>query len=328
MGHASALLRIFLLGGYCFLFPIVTLYSQGIKDVPNAGEIYLPFPKETEEDSSLKTEESKDLKFQEKTSSVETKEIPTTSTSSDVEPKDSGSLQKEQNSESQTLNQKPKKKKKGKGESVDPTEPPFKRGKALLTRNQRKSAETEFVDSYSKEGLKANSSRTENANLFGLDAKNSEGAGLVEKIEDPDAKIKAQFELARSLDRMGSSDSEEKAYKEYLKLVTSFPVHSEITPRTHLAIAVLLFRRQEFRPALHHLVKLMKEFKNSKEFPTAHYYAGRIYESAWPDRDLERAKKYYDLYLKESEDKNEPPGSDFRKDAKERRHLIETPLGI
>ena len=91
---------------------------------------------------------------------------------------------------------------------------------------------------------------------------------------------------------------------------------------------MLLFRRQEYRPALHHLVKIIKEFKTAREFTTAHYYAGRIYESVWTDRDLERAKKYYDIYLREAESKEETPGNDFKKDAAERRRLIESPLGV
>jgi hypothetical protein len=308
-------------------FLAVSLQGQAPTD-----EIFLPFPKESSEgenfsSSPLTTVDGMTKEDSDKKES--SNRVPNNIDSSKEADKTSVLDPKPINTVSNEASPpKPKKKKKGKGDAMDPTEPPFNRGKSLLTRNQKKSAETEFADSYTKEGLKANPSRTENANLFGLDAKNTDGVGLVEKIEDPDAKIKAQFELARSLDRPGSNDSEEKAYKEYLKLVTSFPIHAEITPRAHLAIAVLLFRRQEYRPSLHHLVKIMKEFKNSKDFSTAHYYAGRIYESVWQDRDLERAKKYYDFYLKESEGKEPTPGNDFKKDASERRRLIEPPIGI
>ncbi|TGL62160.1 tetratricopeptide repeat protein [Leptospira ognonensis] len=314
------------------------LTLEASDQVPNATEIFLPFPVEpATTDTKSETDLLRENQDRDPNSPLSE---PSNLKKSDISAPNDGKSEKSngtlgKNSEASantvsanTDSPKPKKKKKGKGEVVDPTEPPLKRGKALLTRNKKQSAETEFADSYSKEGTLANVSRTENANLFGLDAKDMEGSGLVEKIEDPDAKIKAQFELARSLDRMGNSESEEKAYKEYLKLVTGFPVHPEITPRTHLAIAVLLFRRQEYRPALHHLVRLMKEFKTAKEFTTAHYYAGRIYESAWPDRDLERAKKYYDNYLKVTEGREETPGNDFKKDAGERRRLIESPLGI
>jgi tetratricopeptide (TPR) repeat protein len=325
---------------YLFLICLSTQLLHSQSSNTNADEIFLPFPIEpTTSESTLEVSPNPKTKFNEgfdplnnSSSDSEDKKSNSRSVPESQEVKEQG-LDKKLDSMNSKLSDKadtakPTKKKKGKADAVDPTEPPFKRGKALLTRNQKKSAESEFADSYSKEGTKANPSRTENANLFGLDAKNAEGTGLVEKIEDPDAKIKAQFELARSLDRMGVSDSEEKAYKEYLKLVTSFPVHPEITPRTHLAIAVLLFRRQEYRPALHHLIKVMKEFKDSKQFPSAHYYAGRIYESVWADRDLERAKKYYDLYLKEVETREETPGNDFKKDAMERRRLIESPLGV
>lgn len=330
--------RILPVAYFLFLMALTAFSLEASDQIPNATEIFLPFPTEPASvDDKTKSEvnpANQDLNQIDPTSDPNQLRkpevsIPTTRKS------ENGNGVLDQKSDpianpvrDSAESAKPKKKKKGKGDAIDPTEPPLKRGKALLTRNKKQSAETEFADSYSKEGSLANVSRTENANLFGLDAKDTEGSGLVEKIEDPDAKTKAQFELARSLDRMGNAESEEKAYKEYLKLVTGFPVHPEITPRTHLAIAVLLFRRQEYRPALHHLVKLMKEFKSAKEFTTAHYYAGRIYESAWPDRDLERAKKYYDMYLKESETREETPGNDFKKDAMERRRLIESPLGI
>ncbi|WP_411823558.1 tetratricopeptide repeat protein [Leptospira sp. 'Mane'] len=304
------------------------------------NEIFLPFPERLQLDGKENTNSSgtSDSLPQNNSSSVPNTSVSSVSSGKETNPNgqttDSSTDAKTKtdlgsNTKSGLeTSAKPKKKKKGKDDVPDPSEAPFQRGKAFLTRSQKKNAETEFSDSSSKEGKKVDPSRTENANLFGLDSKDKEGSGLVEKIEDPDAKIKSQFELARSLDRMNSPESEEKAYKEYLKLVTSFPVHPELTPRTHLAIAVLLFRKREYRPALHHLVKLMKEFKDSKDRPTAYYYAGRIYESAWVERDLERAKKYYDLYLQESANKELTPGDDFRKEAKERRRLIEVPLGI
>ncbi|WP_109020776.1 tetratricopeptide repeat protein [Leptospira kobayashii] len=320
-------------------FFVPSVFSQSPD--PN-GEIFLPFPEKLKLDGSEineTTSPNSNSTGDNTSSSVSSTIVSTgketgsntgTTTAASVKnnpPGSSVSSVSATNSGSET-SAKPKKKKKGKDDVPDPSEAPFQRGKAFLARNQKKNAETEFTESYSKEGKKVDPSRTENTNLFGLDSKDKEGTGLVEKIEDPDAKIKSQFELARSLDRMNQPESEEKAYKEYLKLVTSFPVHPELTPRTHLAIAVLLFRKQEYRPALHHLVKLIKEFKDSKDRPTAYYYAGRIYESAWVERDLERAKKYYDLYLQESENKELVPGNDFRKDAKERRRLIEVPLGI
>lgn len=339
---------------FLLIFAIVNLPFSIIAETPPSNEIYLPFPIENTETKQLEILDTKDS---EKTANPEnslqqnpkvTSNKDTSSIGKDVNPLGKDPLndkpssiqsnkQTTQNAENNSKNllnsntpkaTETKKKKKSKGDEVDPSEPAFVRGKSLLTRNQKKSAETEFTDSASKEGNKTNSSRTENANLFGLDGRNTEASGLVEKIEDPDAKIKAQFELARSLDRMGQPESEEKAYREYLKLISSFPVHPELTPRTHLAIAVLLFRRQEYRPALHHLVKLMKEFKSAKEFSPAHYYAGRIYESVWKDRDLERAKNYYDLYLKTSDGIEITPGDNFRKDALERRRLIESPMGI
>ncbi|TGL39899.1 tetratricopeptide repeat protein [Leptospira perdikensis] len=217
---------------------------------------------------------------------------------------------------------KPADKKKKKKEVVDPSQASFQKGKAYLTRDQKKSAESEFADSYGKEGDAAKFSRVENTNLFGLDGKDKESSGLVEKQEDPDLKIKTQFELARSLDRIGNPDSEEKAYKEYLKLVTEFPKHPELTPRSHYAMATLLIRKKEFRSAAHQLVNVLKNFKESAEFLPAHYYLGKVYESSWEERDLERSLKYYQLYMNGVEGKTPVPGYDFRKETRERLRVL------
>ncbi|TGM33753.1 tetratricopeptide repeat protein [Leptospira biflexa] len=213
-------------------------------------------------------------------------------------------------------------KKKKKKEVIDPSKASYQKGKAYLSRDQKKSAEQEFADSYGKEGEVAKFSRVENTNLFGLDGKEKESSGLVEKQEDPDLKIKSQFELARSLDRIGNPESEEKAYKEYLKLVTEFPKHPELTPRAHYAMAVLLIRKKEYRSAAHQLVQVIKNFKESEEFLPAHYYLGKIYESSWDERDLERSLKYYQLYLNGVEGKNPKPGYDFRKETRERLRVL------
>lgn len=216
----------------------------------------------------------------------------------------------------------PKKKKK-KGDGIDPSLAPFQRGKALLSRNKPTEAEKEFSEAASKEGENATKAKLDSANLMGRDSKASEASGIVEKIEDPDNKTKAQYELAKSLDQIGSEEAQEKAYKEYLKLVTAFPIHSDLTPRSHLAIAIHLLRRREFRPSLHHAIKVVQDFPEFEDRPLGYYYSGRIYESAWAEKDIGRAKKYYDLYLESSKDQKLPKGRDFRKDAEIRRKRLE-----
>ncbi|MDF3818961.1 tetratricopeptide repeat protein [Leptospira sp. 96542] len=212
--------------------------------------------------------------------------------------------------------------KKKKKEAIDPTLASYKKGKSYLTRDQKKNAEEEFASSYKNEGEKANASKLENTNLFGLDGKEKESTGLVDSLEDPDLKTKSQFELARSLDRMGKPESEEKAYKEYLKLINDFPKHPTLTPRAHFAVAVLLIRRKEYRPSIHHLVSILKEYKDADEFIPAHYYLGKVYEGIWEERDLERSKKYYQMYNAAAEGKTLAPGYDFRKETKNRLKLL------
>lgn len=215
---------------------------------------------------------------------------------------------------------------KKKKEKVDPSLGSFQKGKSYLTRNQKSKAETEFSESATKEGGKSNQAKIENTNLFSLDGKDQESIGIVEKLEDPDAKIKAQFEMARSLDRMGKPESEEKAYKEYLKLINDFPKHPTLTPKSHYAIAVLLLRKKEFKPAAYHLVTILKDFKEADEFLPSHYQLGRLYESPWSERDIERSKKYYEIYLRESEGKTTNPGLDFRRETKDRLKMMDQPI--
>lgn len=228
----------------------------------------------------------------------------------------------QENQAAVTINAKPTDKKKKKKEVIDPSLASFQKGKAYLTRDQKKTAESEFADSYGKEGDAAKFSRVENSNLFGLDGKEKDSLNLVEKQEDPDFKIKTQFELARSLDRIGNPEAEEKAYKEYLKLVTEYPKHPELTPRSHYAMAILLIRKKEFRSAVHQLVNIIKNFKESAEYLPSHYYLGKIYESSWEERDLERSLKYYQLYMNGVEGKTLVPGYDFKKETRERMRVL------
>ncbi|MCW7493445.1 tetratricopeptide repeat protein [Leptospira sp. 2 VSF19] len=265
-------------------------------------ELFLPFPETWNNDNS-------NSKFQPSTSTEINSKTPSSAVAAD-------------NQISVTTKSKPVEKKKKKKEVIDPSLASFQKGKAYLTRDQKKSAESEFADSYGKEGDVAKFSRVENTNLFGLDGNDKDSTALVEKQEDPDLKIKTQFELARSLDRIGNTESEEKAYKEYLKLVTEYPKHPELTPRSHYAMAILLIRKKEFRSAAHQLVNIIKNFKESAEYLPAHYYLGKIYESSWDERDLERSLKYYQLYMNGVEGKTTVPGYDFKKETRERMRVL------
>ncbi|MBM9546589.1 tetratricopeptide repeat protein [Leptospira sp. 201903074] len=313
------------------LFPILSM-GQIFPLQAQTTELFLPFPETWNKDTTNSGMEPSSSNPANSNASVKpntnsnssvisnSQSLPSTSTETNGETP--GSSLASNNQTSVTTKPKPVEKKKKKKEVVDPSQASFQKGKAYLTRDQKKSAESEFADSYGKEGDAAKFSRVENTNLFGLEGKDKESTGLVEKQEDPDLKIKTQFELARSLDRIGNPDSEEKAYKEYLKLVTEFPKHPELTPRSHYAVAVLLIRKKEFRSAAHHLVSILKNFKESAEFHPAHYYLGKIYESSWDERDLERSLKYYQLYMNGMEGKTPTPGYDFRKETRERLRVL------
>lgn len=277
---------------------LLVLFFSPIHRYADSNEIYLPFPEE-ENAPNQDTETSEKKKDLPETPPIVSKPILT---------------------EEQSLSNNPKKKKKK--ETPDPSLAPFKKGKAYLTRNQKKKAEEEFKTASSSEGKTSNLARVDRANLLGLDGNDSETNTLVEKQEDPDLKIKTQFEYARSLDTIGNKESEEKAYKEYLKLVTDFPKHQEITPKAHYAMGKILFRKKEFKAAVYPFVQIVSEFKESDEYGLALFHLGRIYESSWEDRDLERAVRYYKQMLKTTEGKSTPPGYQFGKEAKQRIYTL------
>ncbi|WP_425270024.1 tetratricopeptide repeat protein [Leptospira congkakensis] len=307
------------------LFFLLIIVSTTSRIQAEATELFLPFPETWNQDSNNDKKEnsvtnnSNGLSSNGSGSNTNSKPLSSLPNANNAE---SGSNVAVVENQASVTKSKPVDKKKKKKEVIDPSGASFQKGKAYLTRDQKKSAESEFADSYGKEGETAKFARVENTNLFGLDGKEKDSAGLVEKQEDPDLKIKTQFELARSLDRIGNPDSEEKAYKEYLKLVTEFPKHPELTPRSHYAMAVLLIRKKEFRSAAHQLVNIIKNFKESAEFLPAHHYLGKVYESSWDERDLERSLKYYQLYMNGVEGKTPVPGYDFRKETRERLRVL------
>lgn len=334
-----ALLQFLKLGKQTFCFVILSfcypcLFVTSLR--AETKEIYLPFPETWNDPIQNATSENKTTQDPTLNQKI-TDQNPSSlgNPSQTINPGSNRKLMETPNPKGQELgingnskaeavaiSAKPDSKKNKKKEVIDPSKASYQKGKAYLSRDQKQSAEQEFASSYSKEGDAAKYSRVENTNLFGLDGKDKESSGLVEKQEDPDLKIKTQFELARSLDRIGNPESEEKAYKEYLKLVTEFPKHPELTPRSHYAMATLLIRKKEYRSALHQLVAIIKNFKESEEFLPAHHYLGKVYESSWDERDLERSLKYYQLYLNGVEGKSPKPGYDFRKETRERLRVL------
>lgn len=318
------LLRKFLLSTVVLFYFAFLNVSPGF--YAQTTELFLPFPETWTNDSGSERSENLTKNPENNTSIVSSgahsKSQNTIPNQNNQTESVSSKVSSQENQTTVMTNAKSLDKKKKKKEVIDPSQASFQKGKAYLARGQKKSAESEFADSYGKEGDAAKFSRVENTNLFGLDGKEKDSSGLVEKQEDPDLKIKTQFELARSLDRIGNPDSEEKAYKEYLKLITEFPKHPELTPRSHYAVAILLIRKKEFRPAAHQLASIIKNFKESSEYLPAHYYLGKIYESSWDERDLERSLKYYQLYMNGVEGKTPTPGYDFRKETRERLRVL------
>lgn len=242
---------------------------------------------------------------------------------SEKEAPDNKALEEVKEKPKAVANPSPKKKKK-KGDGEDPSLAPYLKAKALLSRKKETEAEASFKESASQAGESTNKARTDASQLLALQSKDSEASGLVSQIEEPEAKTKAQFELARSLEKIGNADSQEKAYLEYIKLTTSFPIHPDLTPRSHLAIAVLLFRKREVRPGLHHCMTVIQSFPDSSSVPLAIFYSAKLYELPGEEKSSSRAISYYKMYLQKTEGKEIPAGQDYRNEAKSRLKFLGT----
>jgi len=229
--------------------------------------------------------------------------------------------------ENPALNSKKEIRKKNKPDKSNPDlmSPSYLRGSHQLHRQNKSKAQMEYSDASGREGISTGKGKLEQVRLLGLDGKAEEGKQLALSMEDEELKFQSLYELARTL--AGLPDKDRKISEEivsiYLAIITESPRQNPLFQKSLWAISLQLFKMKEFRPALSHLSELILNFKDSDLYDDAIYLTGRIYQEPGDVRDIERAKRMYEIFLKNM-DKENFRKSNFRDDVKEK--LIEISL--
>lgn len=196
---------------------------------------------------------------------------------------------------------------KGKSKSVSekPSLGTYPRGSYHLNRQDLNRAVPEFTEGTSKEGATSVYSKFEMIRLLSRDRKKDQAKTMADTLEEG-WKLKAYFEIASGLESTAFTKSEkEESIPFYLQVITEISkdekdsVLLQLAAKSHWALANLLFKLGDHVPALDHLSRIILDFPNSNYLDGAYYLSGKIYEEGLPGkvRDLERAKKYYQLFL-------------------------------
>lgn len=273
-----------------FLLSSSLLFSQ---------EISLPFPDDPDpnpnENNSISSEADK-KKLQDKEKK-------------DLESKDQNSAGTPlPNNEDSARQSNPPTKSTDKGKktiSEKPSTGTYPRGNYHLNRQDLNRAVPEFTEGTSKEGTTSIYSKFEMIRLLSRDRKKDQAKTMADTLEEG-WKLKAYFEIASGLESTAYTKSEkEESIPFYLQVLTEISkdekdsVLLQLAAKSHWALANLLFKLGDHIPALDHLSRIILDFPNSNYLDGAYYLSGKIYEEGLPGkvRDLERAKKYYQLFL-------------------------------
>jgi hypothetical protein len=191
-------------------------------------------------------------------------------------------------------------KSKSKTSKEDESIPPYERSKYQINRDNIPEANPDLSLSSNSNGIKSNPAKFDQIRLLSIDRKKSEALSIVDSIEDIENKMKAYYELAIGLEN--SSKSNKKLMAEsipyLLKIITEAPKDSPILPKSLWAISQLHYKIDEQTQSLDHLSNLILNHKNSEFIDDAVYLSARIYEEVPSVRNLDRAKKYYSMFLK------------------------------
>lgn len=215
--------------------------------------------------------------------------------------------------------------KKGKDKKqTDETAAPFERSKYYLNRNDKPSATPELNAATSGDGEVSNLAKMDQIRLLALDRKKNEAKNVIEGISDPEFKFKGLYELAVGLENSAKGDKKlkEEAIPFHLAIITEAPKTNPILPKSLWALSHLLYTIGDHTPALDHLSNIILNHSNSEFADDAIYLSGRIYEESTSIRNLTRAKKYYELFLKNI-DRPNFKNSGYKSFVKSRLELLE-----
>jgi len=215
--------------------------------------------------------------------------------------------------------------KKGKDKKkADESSAPFERSQYYLNRDDKSAATPELNTASSSDGEKANLAKMDQIRLLALERKKNEAKNIIEGISEPEFKFKGLYELAVGLENSAKSDKKlkEEAIPFHLTIITEAPKSDKIIPKSLWALSHLLFTIGDHTPALDHLSEIILKHSNSEYADDAIYLSGRIYEESTTIRNLNRAKKYYELFLK-NEQRPQFKNSIYLPFVKKRLELLE-----
>ena len=129
--------------------------------------------------------------------------------------------------------------------------------------------------------------------------KKNEAKNIIEGISEPEYKFKGLYELAVGLENSAKGDKklQEEAIPFLLTIITEAPKTDKIVPKSLWALSHLLFKIGDHTPALDHLSEIILKHSNSEYIDESIYLSGRIYEESTSIRNLSRAKKYYQMFI-------------------------------
>jgi outer membrane protein assembly factor BamD (BamD/ComL family) len=197
----------------------------------------------------------------------------------------------------------------------DPYKGSYPRGTYYLNKKDTNNAMKEFNATSSEGSSNTALAKIEVVRMLANERKTNQAKSIVESIEDQDLKYKAMYELGIGLENSSKTKSDkEESIPLYLQIITEAPrfqilekgkTDEEPPPnpllaRTRFTLAYLLFQLGEEVAAIDHLSRIILDFPKSEYIDDAYYLTGRIYEegNSKTIRDLEKAKKYYKIFLK------------------------------
>ena len=118
---------------------------------------------------------------------------------------------------------------------------------------------------------------------------------------DEDKKWKTRLEFARSL----AKKDRERSIQEYLTIATESPKDSSYPSKANLAAGLLFCEGKEWKAAIQPFFRIVKDYPESLESPTAHYFLGKIYTTNWDGKSPEKAKFFWKEYMKKKSEGKE-----------------------
>jgi hypothetical protein len=216
------------------------------------------------------------------------------------------------------LDSKTKKSKEVKDDSIAPHE----RAKFHTNRNDIPSSLPELNTASSSSNSRANLAKFDQIRLFALERKINEAKAVIDTLEDTDSKWKGYYELAIGLENSAKKNKKliEEAIPFHLLIITEASKENPILPKSLWALSHIHFSIGEPTQSLDHLSNIILNHKNSEYIDDAVYLSARIYEENPKVRNLERAKKYYTMFI-QNLDKSYFKNSIYLPFVKERANL-------